>query len=66
MPTGTVTAFDEPKGIGTIAADDGTPYLFHCAEIVDGTRTIDVGERVRFAALARFGRMQAGGIDKSG
>ena len=49
---------------GTVTADDGTPYLFHVTEIADGTRSIDVGRAVRFRPLARFGRFQAGAIDK--
>lgn len=45
---GTVTEFDEPRGLGTVTAEDGTAYPFHCTQIADGTRTIDVGARVAF------------------
>jgi CspA family cold shock protein len=62
MPTGTVTEFDEAVGLGTITADDGTAYAFHCIEIADGTRTIEVGRRVEFRPLPRFGRIQAGDV----
>ena len=41
---GVVTAFDEPRGLGTIDAD-GTAYPFHCTALLDGTRTVAVGRR---------------------
>ena len=49
MPLGTVIDFDDHVGLGHVEADDGAVYLFHCVEIADGTRTIDVGDggRVR-------------------
>lgn len=59
MPTGTVTQFDEYVGLGEIASDDGTPYLFHCVEIADGSRTIDVGAEVEFGLMTKFGREEA-------
>lgn len=59
---GTVAQFDRAVGTGTIAADDGTPYPFHCIEIADGTREIADGTRVEFGLLARFGRYQAAQI----
>ena len=49
---GTVTAFDEHVGLGTVTADDGADYLFHCVEIADGARRIDVGARVEFDRAA--------------
>jgi cold shock CspA family protein len=63
MPAGTVTEFDDATGLGTITDTDGRSYLFHCIEIADGTRTIEVGRSVRFVALPRFGAVQAGHID---
>lgn len=53
MPTGserrgTVTDFDEARGLGVVTAEDGVTYPFHCTQIADGTRTIDVGAAVRF------------------
>ena len=56
---GTVTAFDEHVGLGTVTADDGTPYLFHCVEIADGSRTIAVGAAVTFERLPKLGRYEA-------
>jgi CspA family cold shock protein len=61
---GVVAAFDEAKGLGTVLGDDGTAYLFHCIEIADGTRTIDVGQAVSFHPLPKFGRVQAGRVTK--
>ena len=60
---GTVTAFDDPRGLGTIAAEDGEAYLFHCTQIADGTRTIAVGTAVRFDLLPKLGRYEATGIE---
>jgi cold shock CspA family protein len=61
---GTVREFDEAKGLGVIAATDDGSVAFHCIEIADGTRTIDVGQTVTFRPLARFGAFQAGAIEK--
>ena len=60
--TGTVTEFDDAAGLGTITADDGTTYPFHCTQIADGTRTIAVGTRVGFDPQPRLGRYEAGAI----
>ena len=59
---GTVTAFDEPRGLGTIESD-GTEYPFHCTAILDGTRSIDVGAPVSFEVRpAGMGRWEAAEI----
>ncbi len=60
---GTVTEFDEAKGFGTIVADDGTSYFFHCTQIADGTRAIAVGTAVRFDRWARLGRYEAAAVE---
>ena len=61
--TGSVSRFDEHRGLGEITADDGTAYPFHCTGIADGTRTIEVGTRVRFDVVAgRLGRWEAGSV----
>ncbi|MDQ1429521.1 MAG: cold shock protein [Actinomycetota bacterium] len=46
--TGTVSSFDDDAGLGTITADDGTTFAFHCTAIADGTRTIAVNTAVDF------------------
>ena len=64
MLGGTVTRFDGAKGLGTVTGAGGREYLFHCIEIADGTRSIDVGQAVRFQPLPKFGRVQAGRVSK--
>lgn len=54
--------FDEAKGLGAVTVDDGGNYLFHCVEIADGTRAIDVGRPVMFQPLPKFGRYEASRI----
>ena len=61
--TGTVASFDDDRGLGEIAGDDGTTYHFHCTGIADGSRTIDEGTPVRFDVIAgRLGRWEAWAI----
>jgi CspA family cold shock protein len=59
---GTVTEFDDSVGLGTITAEDGTAYPFHCTQITDGTRTIVVGTAVTFDVTGRLGRYEASNI----
>ena len=65
---GTVLDFDEVAGYGHVAAEDessatGGPWFFHCTAIADGTRTIEVGARVRFDVVAgHLGRWEATGL----
>ena len=57
---GVIAAFDDPRGIGIVRRDDGTEYPFHCTAIVDGTRTIALGEAVTFGvAPGRMGKWEA-------
>ena len=61
--TGTVRTFDTARGYGTVESDDGRSWFFHCTQIADGSRTIDVGTRVRFSVVAgRMGRWEAVGL----
>ncbi len=60
--TGEVVEFDTHVGLGTIADDTGQRYLFHCIEIADGTREIEVGAAVTFRELAKFGEIEAADI----
>lgn len=57
--TATVVAFDAHVGLGTIRLGDGRDVPFHCAEITDGTRRIDVGARVSCTVRPKFGRLEA-------
>jgi cold shock CspA family protein len=61
---GTVTAFDEQRGLGELAGDDGATYTFHCTTIADGTRTIAVGTTVEFAVVpGHLGRWEAAAVE---
>ena len=63
MNKGTVTEFDDPKGYGTIRADEGGEYFFHCTRIADGTRTIAGNARVEFTLVpGPVGKFEAGAI----
>ncbi len=62
--TGIVSSFDEPRGLGVITTPTGRQLPFHCTAIADGTRTISVGERVRFAiAPGPLGHWEASQIE---
>lgn len=57
---GTVAAFDEQAGYGTVRAEDGTELFFHCTQIEGGTRTIAVDVPVDFVVVAgQRGRWEA-------
>jgi cold shock CspA family protein len=57
---GTVSSFDDPRGLGEVTAEDGTTYPFHCTAIADGTRTIEVGAEVTFDVVpGHLGRWEA-------
>ena len=59
---GVVAEFDEAAGLGSIDGEDGNSYPFHCIEIADGTRAIDVGAEVEFDVLPKLGRYEAARI----
>ena len=61
MRTGTVTEFDADVGLGAVESE-GVSYPFHCVEIADGSRSIDVGTEVTFDLLCKFGRYEAASI----
>ena len=60
---GVVESFNSHRGLGYIATGD-KQYLFHCAEIVDLTREIEVGAQVSFVEVLRFGNLEASEIIK--
>jgi len=63
---GVVTAFDDHKGYGTVTTDDGRDLFFHCTRIADGTRAIDVGQRVAFTVVpGHGGRWEAAEMEKA-
>lgn len=57
---GVVAAYDPAAGYGTVVADGGATWWFHCTAIADGTRRIVDGARVSFGlAPGRQGRWEA-------
>ena len=60
---GTVSSFDEPRGVGIVAGNDGTDYAFHCTAIAGGSRTIEPGTRVRFEIHPALGRWEAAALE---
>jgi cold shock CspA family protein len=62
---GTVSEFDEQRGWGTIESE-GRSLPFHCTQITDGTRTIEVGTAVTFEVRpGGMGRWEAGQVTTS-
>ena len=63
---GVVTAFDPVRGLGTVTSGDGTAtWPFHCTQIADGTRSVEVARRVAFTVAAgHLGRMEAEQVTK--
>ena len=59
---GTVSSFDERRGLGEITDDSGVVWPFHCAEISDGSRLINVGQRVTFVTKFHVARTEAFGV----
>ena len=53
---------DEASGLGVVATAAGVEFPFHCVEIADGTRAIDVGTEVEFESLRKLGRIEAAAI----
>lgn len=60
--TGVVAEFDAAEGLGIIETADGSRHRFHCIEIADGSRQIDVGASVSFDVLAKLGRYEAANV----
>ncbi|MEQ1787001.1 MAG: hypothetical protein ABL966_08105 [Acidimicrobiales bacterium] len=61
---GTVSAFDEPRGLGEIEGE-GVSYPFHCTALLDGSRAVEVGTPVAFELRpAGMGRWEAARIEK--
>jgi len=62
-----VSAFDEERGVGSVAGDDGRDLFFHCTAIADGTRSIDSGTTVTFVVHpGHLGRWEAGDLRLEG
>jgi cold shock CspA family protein len=62
---GRVSDFDAHRGLGVVTADDGTAYPFHCTQLADDSRVIDVGAPVEFVVIpGGIGRWEAATIVK--
>lgn len=59
---GIVTAFDAHVGLGDITIADGAVVMFHCAEIADGSRQIDLGTEIECDVVMKFSRAEASAI----
>jgi CspA family cold shock protein len=65
VTSGTVVAFDDAKGWGTVRDDEGVEHFFHCTAIADGTRTIDVGTAVQYEIVpGHLGRWEAARLER--
>ena len=65
--TGTVVAFDDDEGVGTVRGDDGVERFFHCTRIADGTRTIEAGTAVTFEVVpGLLGQWEASELRRTG
>jgi cold shock CspA family protein len=56
---GVVTSFDERRGLGEITDESGEVLPFHCAEIADGSRHINVGQQVSYVTKFHVTRVEA-------
>jgi CspA family cold shock protein len=57
---GVVMEFDDPRGLGVVVTNGGEQYRFHCANIADGSRQIDVGAAVTWKVVpGRLGQWEA-------
>ncbi len=56
---GRVSAFDEQRGLGSIADEAGHEHGFHCVALADGSRTIEVGAAVVYVVVpGHLGRLE--------
>ena len=51
MPTGKVKFFDEDKGFGFIASDDGSEVFLHTSALPTGVTSIRPGTRIEFGIV---------------
>jgi CspA family cold shock protein len=52
MPTGKVKFFDEAKGFGFIASDEGDEVFMHVNALPEGTTSVRPGTRVEFSVFS--------------
>jgi CspA family cold shock protein len=51
MPTGRVKFFDDEKGFGFIASDEGNEVFLHASALPEGTNSVRPGSRVEFSIV---------------
>ena len=51
MPTGRVKFFDDEKGFGFIASDEGNEVFLHASALPDGVSSVRPGSRVEFSIV---------------
>lgn len=63
MIEGVVEEFDDVIGAGYLRSESGERFFFHCVDIEDGTRHIDVGVRaVGERAVGHQGRDEVNAV----
>jgi len=67
MPQGVVKWFNESKGFGFIAPDDGDDvFVHHTAIQMNGFRTLAEGDKVAFEVVQGAKGLQASNVTKVG
>lgn len=67
MASGTVVEFDERTGLGVVESTEGGRLVFHCTQITDGSRRIEIGTTVRYEVVpGNRGVWEAGALEPSG
>jgi cold shock CspA family protein len=62
---GHVVAYDPARGLGTVEADDGARFGFHCTRVV-GRRDLPAGTPVRFRVVpGHLGAWEAAAVRSS-
>ena len=62
MPTGKVKFYDEDKGFGFIASDEGSEVFLHVSALPAGTASVKPGTRVDFSLVDGKRGPQAMGV----
>jgi len=64
---GRIEVFEELRGDGILESDEGIAFHFHCVNIADGSRSVNLGQRVSARrGVGHLGRDEAFAIEKIG